>query len=189
MFCERSPVYCDLRSAANARPKKPASLTMKLCPILFYVAPFLLSHDLCSHHSLAHTDTGPHTPWHSRVCVAQIKVHSQRGGGKKPRNVTDVFVLIVALLLPLSLRLSIHHQLHRSLSLSLCHLPISVHLSLSPLPSIAHISACCLSHCRPFSPHFMQNRVVSYEITQYQFIISWEFPPSLSDKPDELLVF
>lgn len=52
----------------------------------------------------------------------------ERGGGKAPQNVTDVFVLISALLL-LSFCLSIHRQLiHPSLL-------ASAHPSLSPLPS------------------------------------------------------
>lgn len=74
--------------------------------IILALAQFLLSHDLSSPYEEAHTDTGPHTPWHSGGCVAWIKVHQQWGA----QNVTDVFVLISALLL-LSFRLSIHCQL------------------------------------------------------------------------------
>ncbi len=42
----------------------------------------------------------------------------------------------------------------------------------------SHLLLTYLFHCSPFTPHFMQSRIVSYEITQnkYQFIISWEFP-------------
>lgn len=93
-------------------------------PSCFVWLSILLSHDLSSHHSQAHTQ-GPHTPWHSRVCVIWIKIHLHGEEGK-PLNVTDVFVLIAALLLPLSLHWPIHHRVclplcDTSPTLSICH--------------------------------------------------------------------
>lgn len=76
-----------------------------------------------------HRHRATHTMTQWRLCgLDQGPPAMGGGGGKAPQNVTDVFVLISALLL-LSFCLSIHRQL---IPLSLL---TSAHPSLSPLPS------------------------------------------------------
>lgn len=99
------------------------------------------------------TQTQGHTH-HDTVESVWLRSRSTRKGeeGKKPRNVTDVFVLIVALLLPLSLRLSIHHQLHLSLSLTLPLSPPHLCPSVTITTSIYCPRICLLSIALPSLP-------------------------------------
>lgn len=154
--------------AAHARQKKSAAASCApFCSMQLYFCWVMI----CPSTTSGPTQTQGHTH-HDTVESVWLGSRSTHkgGGGEKAQNVTDVFVLIAAVLLLLFFRLSVHYQLV-SLSLSLsvtspclsiCHYPHSQ--LLLPVGSLSLHALC--------NPGVF---LMKLHKRKFQFKISWEF--------------